>query len=137
MAQASPFDNIRHPKQRAFLAAYCHLGLLTRAARAAKVDRTTHFIWKRDDPEYAAAFELAQEIAAESLEDAAVTRARDGVDRPVFHKGKICGYVREYSDTLVIFTLKGLKPDKYKERSVSDVNMRGSVSIQSLSDIRE
>ena len=137
MAQVGPFNHIQHPKKRAFLAAYAHLGLVTRAARAAKIERTSHFLWKRDDPEYAAAFDVAQEIAAEALEDAAVTRARDGLDRPVFHKGKICGYVREYSDTLLIFTLKGLKPEKYKERSVSDVTMRGSVSVSSLGDIRE
>lgn len=55
-------------------------------------------------------------MAVESLEDAAVQRARYGMDRPVFHKGKVCGYVREYSDTLLIFLLKGAKPLKYRER---------------------
>lgn len=110
------FTEIQHPKKRAFLSAYAHLGAITRAARAAKIDRGSHLNWKREDPLYAQAFERAEEMAVESLEDAAVQRARYGMDRPVFHKGKVCGYVREYSDTLLIFLLKGAKPLKYRER---------------------
>lgn len=126
----SPFNHIQHPKKRAFLSAYAHLGLVTRAARAAKIERTSHFLWKRDDPEYAAAFEMAQQIAGESLEDAAVERARYGVERPVFHQGKICGYVREYSDTLLIFALKAAKPEKYRERL--DLNHAGELTVKRL-----
>lgn len=103
---------------------------MTRAARAAKIERTSHFLWKRDDPEYAAAFEMAQQIAGESLEDAAVERARYGVERPVFHQGKICGYVREYSDTLLIFALKAAKPEKYRERL--DLNHAGELTVKRL-----
>ncbi len=113
----SLFDGIQHPKKRAFLAAYAHLGLITRAARAAQIDRTTHFIWIKEDPDYAAAFEEARQIAHAALEDSAIQRARYGIDKPVFHQGKICGYVREYSDTLLIFALKGAMPDKYRERA--------------------
>lgn len=113
----SVFNQIQHPKKRAFLAAFAHLGSVTRAARAAKIDRTSHFLWKRDDSDYARAFEDAQAISADVLEDAAVGRARDGIDKPVFHQGKICGYIREYSDTLLIFLLKGAKPEKFRDKS--------------------
>ncbi len=43
-------------------------------------------------------------------------RAVEGVDEPRFHDGQICGHVRKYSDTLLIFMLKARRPDKYKER---------------------
>lgn len=33
-----------------------------------------------------------------------------------WHKGQPGGYVREYSDVLLIFLLKGLKPEKYRDR---------------------
>ncbi len=32
------------------------------------------------------------------------------------YKGKPCGVVREYSDNLLMFRLKALMPDKYRER---------------------
>lgn len=134
-ATPGPFNHIRHPKKRAFLTAFSHLGLVTRAARAAKVDRTNHFLWKRDDPEYAEAFAVAEELAAESLEDAAITRARDGMDRPVFHQGKICGYVREYSDTLLIFALKGAKPEKYRDRWSGELTGRDGKPLLDLASV--
>jgi hypothetical protein len=48
------------------------------------------------------------------LEDEAVRRAYEGVERPVFQGGKQVGVVREYSDTLLIFLLKALRPEKYR-----------------------
>jgi hypothetical protein len=46
---------------------------------------------------------------------AAIRRAYEGVERPVTVAGKR-ELVREYSDTLLIFLLKGLRPAKYRER---------------------
>ena len=57
------------------------------------------------------------ENAADLLEEEARRRAHDGVDEPVWFQGVQCGTVRKYSDTLLIFLLKGAKPDKYRERS--------------------
>lgn len=117
----TPFSHIRHPKKRAFLAAYAELGVQTRAARAAHVHRTSVLIWKNQDEEFAAALEVARDLAGDALEDAAIERGRYGIDRPIFHQGKICGKVREYSDTLLIFALKGAKPEKYRERFSAEV----------------
>jgi len=36
--------------------------------------------------------------------------------KPVYHGGKRVGFIREYSDVLLIFLLKGLRPAKYRER---------------------
>jgi hypothetical protein len=62
-----------------------------------------------------AAYQAAQDQAAQTLEDEAVRRAYEGVERPVTVAGKR-ELVREYSDTLLIFLLKGLRPAKYRER---------------------
>ena len=52
-------------------------------------------------------------MAADILEDEVDRRAVEGVEKPVgWHKGKPGGYVREYSDTLLIFLLKGDRPEK-------------------------
>lgn len=73
-------------KQKAFLAAYAETGCITTAAKMAKVGRRSHGDWKLQ-PEYAAAFEVAQQHAIEVLLDEAWRRAHDGVVRYVVHKG--------------------------------------------------
>ena len=39
----------------------------------------------------------------------------EGVRKPVFYQGAICGSVREYSDTLLMFLMKGAMPEKYRD----------------------
>jgi hypothetical protein len=109
---------LRTPQQRkeAFLAALAKTGNVTVAARMAKIDRGTHYDWLKEDPEYKAASEDAIEQAADVLEEEAVRRAVKGVKRPVYQGGELVGYVQEYSDTLLIFLLKGNKPAKFRER---------------------
>lgn len=65
---------------------------------------------------YAAAFADAQDDAADSLEAEATRRARLGVSEPIYQGGKLVGYKRNFSDTLLIFLLKGLRPEKFKDR---------------------
>jgi len=45
----------------------------------------------------------------------------------VFHQGKVCGGIRKYSDTLLIFLLKAAYPEKYRERV--DVNAQVNVTV--------
>lgn len=108
--------NLSHPKKRAFIAVYPAVGTISAAADAAGINRHTHYVWLKDDPEYAAAFADAEEKAADRLENEAIRRAVEGTVKPVFHQGAECGGIREYSDTLLIFLLKGLRPEKYRER---------------------
>jgi len=55
-------------------------------------------------------------ITVERLENEADRRALQGVDEPVFFRGEQCGVIRRYSDTLLIFRLKALAPERYRER---------------------
>lgn len=112
-------------KQRAFLAAYRELGNIKSAAIAAGCDRSHVYQWRRDDPEFVTAMAEAAEEAIETLEAEARRRAVEGTVRPVFHQGHECGGVREYSDTLLIFLLKGAKPDKYRDNHA--VNVSGQI----------
>jgi hypothetical protein len=86
---------------------YSELGQISAACRGAGVHRTTHYVWLKADPGYKAAFEEAEEKAGDAPEEAARRRALEG------------------SDTLLIFLLKGSKPDKYKERSEQNVILNG------------
>lgn len=104
-------------KQRAaFLEKLAELGNVTRAMKAAKIARRTLYDWRQADQEFAVAWERALDESAGVLEDEANRRALHGVDRPVYQGGKKVGTIREYSDTLLIFLLKGLRPGKYRER---------------------
>ncbi|MEK0313735.1 hypothetical protein [Cohnella sp. 56] len=129
-------NKIRHPKKRAFLAAYAQTANITQSAKAADVERGLHYVWMQNDPVYAAAFESAKEEAAEYLEQEARRRAVHGVDEPVFYQGEAVGKVRKYSDTLLIFLMKGAMPDKYKDRVAQEHSgqMRHEVNLEGLSE---
>ena len=102
--------------QAAFLAAFSGCGMVKRAAEIAKIGRDDHYRWMRDDKTYPPRFEEARSKAITFLEDIAVERATQGWLEPVFYQGSECGTVRKFSDTLLIFTLKGNAPEKYRER---------------------
>ena len=65
---------------------------------------------------YKIAFQECRDKAGELLQDEAVRRAHEGVLRPVYHRGVKVGVIREYSDQLLIFLLKGWLPDVYGAR---------------------
>ncbi len=119
------YKKIRNPKKRAFLAAVARTGNVTISAEIADVARSAHYQWLEADPVYVEAFEDAMEQAAQRLEAEARRRAEEGVEEPVFYKGKKCGVIRKYSDTLLIFLLKGAMPDKYKERTSTELTGAG------------
>ena len=87
------------------------------AIRKCRLERTTMYKWRKEDPVFAAEWAEALDEGMEVLEDEAVRRADKGWLEPVFFQGKKCGSIRKYSDTLTIFLLKGTKPNKYRERS--------------------
>jgi hypothetical protein len=127
-------DEIERPKKPAFLAAYAELGNITQAAEVVGMSRTMHYMWLEDDPAYQAAFKAANEQACDRLRQEARRRAVEGTDKPVFYQGAQCGTIREYSDTLLIFLMKGAMPDEFRERQQVDVNQSGSVRVCVVED---
>src|SRR5579863_6833509 len=114
------------PKKQAFLEAYATCCRVDKAAEIAGMNRSNHYDWLESDPEYRKSFAAVKERAIESLEDEAVRRAHEGVERPVTVAGEKV-MVREYSDTLLIFLLKAARPEKYRERS--EVAIPGLVDL--------
>jgi hypothetical protein len=110
------FPKITHPQKRAVLAAYVECGRISHAAQAAHVALRLHYYWKQSDPDYVEAWHEAQLMVGDILEDEAVRRAHEGVMRQKFYKDQVIAEEIEYSDTLLIFLLKGAKPEKYRER---------------------
>lgn len=85
----------------------------------------TAYDWREADSDFAAAWDRAKAIGMDALEDEATRRAFEGIDKPIVHQGVITDTIKEYSDTLAIFLLKGGKPEKYKDR----VEHSGQVDI--------
>jgi hypothetical protein len=104
--------------QPVFIEALREFGHVGKACQAAMVSRQTAYVHRRAEPQFAKEWETAIDDAAFTLEDEAWRRARDGVDEPIVHQGMIIGTQKKYSDTLLIFLLKGIKPDKYADKLV-------------------
>lgn len=119
-------------RQSAFLAALSSSGgNVSRACEAIDVARITAYKWRDNDPEFAQAWEHAKQIGADVLEDEAIRRAREGVPEPVFYKGKkLRATVTKYSDTLLIFLLKGARPDKYRDNA--KIEHTGRIGLEHL-----
>lgn len=106
----------RQAKQRSkFIAHLAECGVVTDARIKARIPHKTLYHWRRRFPTFAKAWEEALDRATDVLEDEAHRRAYAGVSEPVFYKGRECGQVQKYSDTLLIFLLKGRRPARFRE----------------------
>jgi hypothetical protein len=85
------------------------------------IGRVAAYEWRDTDPSFAAAWDKAKDQGIEALEDEAMRRAFDGVDKPIVHLGHVTGTMKEYSDTLAIFLLKGARPEKYRDNVRSEL----------------
>src|SRR5277367_3403342 len=101
------FPKISHIKKRAFLAAFSRCGSLGQAAKRAGIDRRSHYHWLKFDPLYDEAFHQAVREAGDALED------------------KLNEMVHDGNTTAAIFLLKGLRPEKYKDRQAHEVMWDG------------
>lgn len=134
-------------KQRAFLKAYTEELTITGAANRIGIDQTCHIVWKRISPTYRALFEDLKEYVVESLEGEVFRRAYHGVQKTVYYQGEPCGIEVNFSDTLAMFLLRAANPEKYRERSQMDMNIKPvdadinpafrSVSVEALREIRK
>ena len=116
-----------------FLAALADNGMVKYAAAIAGVTPDAAYMARRRDPEFARQFEEAVQASTVRLEQEAIRRAFHGTPKPVFQSGKLVGMMREYSDTLLIFLLKGRKPDTYRDNLRVDMAVDIRKAIESMS----
>lgn len=90
-------------------------GNVTTACEMVCLARKTMYEHRAKNKKFAEDWDKAVDKGIDRLEDEAKRRACSGILEPVFYKGVCVDFVRKYSDTLLIFLLKGHR-DKYKER---------------------
>ena len=119
-----PESDPRHPnhlswvigKKAVVLYWFRRTGALAIALKRAGIGRARHASWLREDQDYEQAFNSSQETVADVLEAEAMRRAVSGTNKPIYFKGDKIDTVKEYSDVLLMFLLKGARPEKYRER---------------------
>lgn len=122
--------------KQAFLDALSKSGLIADACIVAGIERTSPHRWRKEDPQFAQAFDDALEFAGDSLEKEARRRAMEGVHRKRYDKdGNLISEEIVYSDTLMLALLKANKPDKFIDRSKAEIsNPDGSLKPDSPTD---
>ena len=94
-------NEIEHVAKRTFLVYYSKCGVIGEACRLTPCSRTSVWNWENEDAVFASAKRVAYQNAIDSAETYAWNRALSGK-----------------SDTLLIFLMKGARPEKYNDRMV-------------------
>lgn len=103
-----------------FLAAFKLSGIIQHGCSEAGVSRATVRKWLEKDEKFRQKFLDAQEGAADVVEAELWKRAVVGEEEDVFNRhGEVIGTRRKKSDILLMFLMKGMRPQKYKERMES------------------
>ena len=112
-------------RRGAFLRALADSGIVSLAAGIAGITRARAYQVRKADLVFAAAWEEAEEQAADRLEAEAWRRAVAGIPEPLVSAGKIVRdddgepiAIRRYSDNLMIALLKARRPERFKDRAV-------------------
>lgn len=84
------------------------------ACDRADIPRRSVYNRRRTDPAFREQWDEALEMAVDFLEAEADRRGRDGWGEDVYYRGQVVGKRQRYSDRMLIFRLKALKPEIYK-----------------------
>lgn len=112
-----------------FIRTLAQTGIVGRAATAAGWPRGYAYSVRAGDEEFSKLWDQAVEFATDALEEAARTRAIDGVSKPVYQQKELVGYVTEYSDTLLVQLLKAKRPNEFRENVSLQADVKGGVLV--------
>lgn len=114
-------------------------GHVSDSAQAAGVSRAMVYKHRAAETAFQLAWDDAVEQGLDTLEYEARRRALDGWDEPVFYEGEECGVKRKFSDSLMMFLLKGGRPKKYRDYSKveSDVTVKLHPNMAALYEAAE
>ena len=121
--------------KKLFVKTVAETGTYLEACAVTGLTRMSVWRARKADPAFAAACEEAQQIAAKAMEDEAIRRAKEGWDEPVYHQGRIVGYNRRYSDTMLMFLLRGHMAEKYADRSKTEIEHKGAVALNVVTGV--
>jgi hypothetical protein len=117
-------------KRRQFIKSLRNSGNITNAARAIGISRQTAYNFRKENPRFAAAWNNAIQEHLDQVEEELRRRACDGVDEEVYYQGTVCGAVKKYSDTLLMFYLKARRPEVFSEKVRQEITGKDGAAIE-------
>ena len=110
-------------RKREFIKAFAELGYALKACKAVGITPKQYEHWRKRDPNFREHVEIAKTGTVERLEIECDRRATEGVEKKLYNTGNAIydpetgkhAVERTYSDALLMFRLKALKPDVYRE----------------------
>lgn len=124
---ANTAPRMRESKDARFMSTLRDTGNVTAACMVSGHDRSHIYQRRKEDTQFAAAWDEALDIAVDKLEHVARHRAITGVKEPIYYKGELIDHVYKPSDRLLEFLLKGNNPDKFNP--VQKLEHSGGVSV--------
>jgi hypothetical protein len=119
-AAAMAIQRLTRERRERFLELFAATGNVTRSAERIGATARGLYLLRRRDDAFREAWEEAEEIAADRLEEEARRRAIEGVEEPVVSGGQLvldaAGRpitVRRYSDPLLLALMKAHRPEKF------------------------
>jgi hypothetical protein len=68
-------------------------------------------------------------MGVDALEEEALRRGVEGVLEPVWYNGEIVGHRRKYSDNLLMFMLKGRRPETFRDNASVEHSGQGGAPL--------
>ena len=119
-----------------FLDIFRVTGNVSQAAKAAGIHRSSVYEWQESDEKFSAAYNVAAIESNEALEAEAHRRGVIGVKQPVYQGGQMVGYIKRYSDTLLLKLLAARMPDKYADWRNQKIDVSGGMVVEYVNDWR-
>jgi len=119
---------VKARRRAAFLEGLRQAASVTKACAVSGLPYSTAYAWRAADEAFAVDWDAAVEQGTDRIEDEAVRRAVDGVQRPIYQGGKLVGHETQFSDRLVELMLKARRPDKFKDRTAVEIDASGQAS---------
>lgn len=116
-----------------FFARLAEFANVSKACAAANLSRDHVYDVRRANKEFAKRWDEAFDLGYDAMEEEAQRRAFEGVDRPIYKNGFLVDVVKETSDTLMMFLLKGRRRRVFGDKQEINVN-RGDSPYAKLSD---
>lgn len=98
-------------RQEAFLAEFAHCGAVNVSASVAGHSVASYEFWvSQDTYGFQKRYDLAQACYLENCVIEIDRRAFEGINKPIYYKGKLIDTIKDYSDNLAMFRVKKLDP---------------------------
>ena len=123
-------------RQQQFLQYLAETGNVSRSVKLIGTSPARVYALRQNDPAFREAWEEAEEIAADRLEQEAWRRAVEGFEEPVVSAGKLVRdedgnavMIRRYSDVLLIRLLQAHRPQKFDRRVAPAIGRPGGLGV--------